>query len=918
MKKTLQSHLPKRGAPVKNRSQKQRIGSVQHTFCPIEHIEHEAMCLRGEIGREWVAILEVQGMNYRLRDEEEQYRINEQFQQILVSLTHPSQILLRIVPMDVERYLSFFTSDTSPDTGRHPRWPGIWRELASSHTHFMRAMVTHRTLLEHHFYVIVPALSESVQEEDGQTFTSLFRGRKARAQQREAEEARAWHQLAVRCQELERKLGAMSLSTHRLSNDELTSLIYTCLRPQEARTSPLLVSWMEGVDRLVTFNGVGREKTTRPNAQTPDEMAEQGDEMAALRWPMVADLIAPAGIQVWPDHVKIEQDHVQVLDIHTLPRRVGPGWFHQLMHIDEVMDISFFYIPQPPATTMRALRRKRFEMHSSTMIDTELDRYPDPKRVAAEADIENLMDRIAAGHDRVLEFAMHVLVRAESAEVMQKRTKRIRAMLYSMQLGSRVAYFEQEKGVRSCLPYARSVLRTNAYPLILGSHEASSTFPFLSQTLFEVGGILEGVTRTGEPIVIDWWEKRRRNANRLIVGPSGSGKTFKAHMDIDRLFLRYAKPIGEEVALPFQCIIVDIEREFRRQTLERGGEWLRLAPGTSVCINPFDLPQTHQFSSSQTHQYVEYRLSDKVADMQALLDVMLAEHDAQGKGRLSNQEKGLLDKALYLAYSHCRITEDPLTHHRTPPLMHDLYDILKSEVCGPDSTGLSDRLHRFVEGSLSGMFSGQTNVALDMPLECFDIHDLPNDLRPIAIFLLSSHVWNRSFGSTIPMTFIVDELASLFQYEEGRRFLETLFQRARKHYLSVVGITQYIGILESSSIPTNCATTIIMAQESASLDLVQSIFHLSHAEVQELRTFGKGEALLLLGDQHFAVRFEASESEYRIATSDPIDLARMVQDREAAEERPTTRSFPPKAITPLTRVLPSENGYGKEEYLYEQ
>lgn len=870
---------------------KTRIGSVQQTFCPIESIKHEAMCLQGATGREWLAILEVQGINYRLRDEEEQYQLNEQFQQVLVALTHPLQILLRIVPMDVERYLTFFTPEASPDTDEC--WPGKWRELASSHTQFMRQLVTRRSLLEHRFYLVVPALAESVQEENGSVLASLFRGRKARRQQREAEDARARHQLALRCQEIERQFSAMALSTHRLSDEELMHLISTCLHPQEAHTYPLHSSWIEGVDRLVTFNG------TKHQPETPTDISEDvaAPDDTAFRWPLVADLVAPACIQVKPDHVQIEQEYAQVLDVHTLPRRVSPGWFNQLMHIDEVMDLSLFYIPQPPATTMRALRRKHFEMHSSTMLDTELDRYPDPVRVAAQADIEKLMDRIAAGRDRVLEFAMHVLVHGGSLEVLQARSKRIRAMLYSMQLGSRVAYFEQEKGVRACLPYARDTLRTNAYPLILGSHEASSTFPFLSQTLFEETGILEGISRTGEPVVIDWWSKHRRNANRLIVGPSGAGKTFKAHMDIDRLFLRYGKPHLDQPTLPFQCIVVDIEREFRRQTLERGGEWIRLAPGTEQCINPFDLPQTHR-----SHQYVEYSLADKIADLHALLDVMLGEHDMQNRGRLTNQEKGLLDKALYLAYSHCRITEDPATHHRTPPLLHDLYDILKSEVCGPDHTGLSDRLHRFVEGSLAGLFSTQTNVDLSAPLECFDIHDLPSDLRPIAIFLLSSHVWNRSFGSTIPIVFVVDELASLFQYEEGRRFLESLFQRARKHYLSIVGITQYIGILEQSSIPTNCATTIIMAQEPASLDQVQSIFHLSKAEVQELRTFGKGEALLLMGERHFAVRFEASEPEYRIATSDPTDLAQMVH-----EEEKSTRSLSPQDLIPLVTAAASED-----------
>src|SRR5262249_43980084 len=145
----------------------------------------------------------------------------------------------------------------------------------------------------------------------------------------------------------------------------------------------------------------------------------------------------------------------------------------------------------------------------------------------------------------------------------------------------------------------------------------------------------------------------------------------------------------ENGPLPFQCIVVDIEREFRRHTLARGGQWIRLAPGTKQCINPFDLPQTHR-----SHQYVEYSLADKIADLQALLDVMLAEHDAAGRGRLSNQEKGLLDKALYEVYKRCGITDDPTTHDRTPPLMGDLYALLVNEVCGADTTQLHARLHR--------------------------------------------------------------------------------------------------------------------------------------------------------------------------------------------------------------------------------
>jgi hypothetical protein len=879
----LGAHGDKNGKPTP------RTGSVQHTFCPIQEVKDEALCLKMGGTREWLAVLEVGGINARLRSEEEQYQINEQFQQLLVALAHPLQILMRVTPIDLSGYLSSFILtpeqkkamlyDADPTQKRMIK---TWMQLATSHVQFMKNRAADQTLLSRRFYLVVPALSTCVEELHSTALARmfhLFRPSFSGEASKAAQEARARHQLTIRCEALERKLVSMSLSARRLSNNELIELEAACLQP--CWTSGLATRALEQADEPnQSQTGDARGK---PLSSRKAKRVEDFPRMEEGSWSPIADRIAPASIQVSPGYTRIEEDYVQVLDVHTLPRQVGPTWFSQLMRIDEVMDVSLFYIPQPKRATMRALHRKRFEMHSSTMIDTEQDRYPDPERVAAQADIENLMDRVATGGDRVLAFAMHVLVRGASLWEMRARANRIRAMLYSMQLGARIAYFEQEKGVRSCLPHARSELRTSEHPLILGSHEASSTFPFLEHSLFEETGILEGMSHTGEPIAIDWWSKRRPNANRLIVGPSGVGKTFKVHLDIDRLLLRSfgtASVRQREPKLPFQCIIVDIEREFRRQTLERGGEWIRLAPGTRQCINPFDLPQTNAHTPRPSHQHVEYHLCDKIADLHALLDVMLAEHDEEGRGRLTSWEKGLLDQALSFAYDLCGITDDPATHHHEPPLMRDLYDILKSEVCGKDDTGLSDRLQRFVSGSLSGLFSGQTNVALDRPLECFDIHDLPTDLRPIAIYLLSSHVWNRSFGSTTPIVFVVDELASLFQYEEGRRFLEALFQRARKHYLSVVGVTQYVGILERSSIPTNCATTIIMAQEAASLDLVQRIFHLGEAEVQELRTFGKGEALLLMGEQHVAVRFLASESEYRIATSDPSDLAEAAQGHE--------------------------------------
>lgn len=876
-------------------SSPKKIAGVQAFYCPVRELGPNYFSLYvpsapGE--RELRGVLEVSGLNYLLKSEEEQRLVNDVFQTVLASLSYPLQVLMRVVPLDLEGYLRTFQVPVR--VGAPNSTPSLWQQHAAGYVQFLRDLATRQTLLERNFYVIVPAHDAPIEDSGSLLSRILLSGRMRSARQVEAELSHAKQQLDLRCADLTRQLSAMGLSVRRLGGQELAQLEYSCYSPRRAQEYPLQPDWLEGIDRLTRRGDLVGEKPQESERARPelDWEAERRatkkkkgrDAEEVFRWPDLADLISPTGIRLAADSLYMEKDYVQVLDVHALPRQVAAGWFCQLATIGEPLELSLFYAPLPAAKTMQQLRRKRFEMSTSSALGQDIGRY-DPEVLIAQNDIEGLMDRIASGQDRMLEFSMHILVRGASKRELEDRVARVRAVLHSMLLGVRPAIFEMDKGFRSCLPYCQNELRTGEYPIALASRELATTFPFLSHTLIMQSGILEGITLNDEPVILDWWAKSFRNANRLIVGPSGSGKSFKTKLDIIRSFLLYhAKALWERqesVGLPFQTLIVDIEREYLRPTKLLGGQWIRFAPGSLHQINPFDLPRTHPNSSQRF--IGEDSLSDKVSKLQALLDVMLAEQEpGSGVRRLSNLEKGLLDKAIYETYKRAGITSDPQTHDQTPPLMQDLYQVLLSEVCGPDTTGLASRLQRYVTGSLAGTFAGQTNVVLNAPVVCFDIHDLPKDLRPVALFLISEHVWTVSFGSTIPRQFIVDELLSLYEYEEGKWFLESLFQRARKHYLSIIGITQYPKILLESTIPTNCAINVIMAQELASLPLVRDVFKLSDPEIQLVRSFGKGEGLVLCGDKRFAVRFEASEHEYYYCTSDPEDLARF--EREALKE----------------------------------
>jgi hypothetical protein len=257
---------------------------------------------------------------------------------------------------------------------------------------------------------------------------------------------------------------------------------------------------------------------------------------------------------------------------------------------------------------------------------------------------------------------------------------------------------------------------------------------------------------------------------------------------------------------------------------------------------------------------------------------MLADHTPSGGGRLTSEEVGLLDRAFYETYRLAGITSDVNTHERMAPLMKDLYEVLESGECGPDQTGLTQRLRRYVHGSLAGMFRGPTTVGLNNAVVVFDIHDLETELRPIGLFLVSNYVWTQSFQSTIPRQLIVDEAATLYQYESGAEFLEELVRRARKHYLGVTIITQHPAIFAKSAIPSNCAVHLLMRQDVTSLDLIGRLFHLSESERQIVRRLGIGEALLTVNEKRLVVKFEASELEHLLATTNPQEIARWQRD----------------------------------------
>jgi hypothetical protein len=910
-------------------------GSVQRRYVGIRDTRQDVLVLHSSAapnGCEYRAIIEVSGINFLLKGEQEQLIISDLYQHLLASLTHPIQVLMRVLPLDLSPFLRHLTppketlaplsasgerGSTGPArvlTGVLETIRGVWRELASSLKTLFRGLAENRTLLERHFYLVVPADMDLAKDPGlfGMGFGKKKRGPRRR---RAAEFDRARQQLALRVSEISRQLSEMGLTCHRLSNKELARLYHGCLMPRKARRYPLPDQVLDGIDRPVLASApLARSESpsgARPGALTPATDGAVGATPKKKRrflslfsrffslfsrkrrreepwrdFAQLADVVAPASVVLQPDALCVEQEYNRVIVVDALPRNVALGFMRPLVEVDEPMEISLFYRPCESRMAIHQLNRKRVEFRSTRNYLQRRENYQHPELAVAEGDVDDLIPKVASGEERMLDVSMYVLLRGASVEELDERTDRLMTTLSNMLVVARSAVFEQDLGFRSCLPECRNLLGRTVW--LDGTSAAIATFPFMSNTLFMSDGILEGITPEGEPVVMDWWSPEQRNANRLVIAPSGSGKSYKCKIDLARMFLRYMRDWDGRGDPPAQFFVIDPDGEWQRECALFNGQYIVLAPGSPHHINPFALPLPRDRSQVRTGYGPEDDLrtdvlAETVQQSHALLEIALADRTAAGAGTLTATEKGFVDRCLYQMYRNAGITSDPSTHRQTPPTMKDLYEVMAEGSCGPDPSGLASRLRRYVDGSLAGLFAGQTNVKLDNPVVVFHV---PRDveLRALIYFLISRHVWNVSFGSNIPRMLIVDEMLSLYEHPEGAHFLDTLFQRSRKHYLSLVGIVQQPLKLRESTIPANCATVILMKQEASSLDFVADLCKLSPQERHHLSLCGKGDALFLTNQNRIFVHFVASELEHRIATTDPVELARWEEEERRASQ----------------------------------
>jgi hypothetical protein len=868
--------------------------SVQREMLYLRETSGDMLCLYtpgSPTRRSYRAVLEVSPVNLALKAEDEQEAIIERFGALIRSLSFPLQVLVRNQRLDLVPYIRHLLIRPSEER----QHPSDWYALTSSVAELVQQIAAQRTLIERHVYVIIPA-SQGARRRGG--IAPLFG--KGRAHHVAGTRELAQQELALHSEALTQQLASCGLVCQRLRNDELARLFYRCLTPERAIAHPLPDKLLTAVGHPTSVKGRSRSAPRSQGVQVAGsghhrEASSLVIDKAERPLPVpdvlhLADLLAPECIEVTPDALRVGQEYACGLAVTACPREVSfDGWLAPLVLHDEVFDLTFHYHPQDTAAMKRQLRCNRAGHASGRRFNRREGRADDPDTLVAEEDITRLLDDLARSRERVLDLGFYLLLRANTREALAERVERLSSVLglLALDAAEHPTTFEQAEAFQSCLPQARDeLLRT----FTLDSTTLATMFPFLSNSLVMPGGVLMGISETHEPVLLNPWDSALENPHLFIGGVTGSGKSYLGKLLVERdLLLNWRR--GD------QSFVIDPDLEYQQLAEALGGTVVRLAPGSVQRLNPFDLlPPRCDLSVYLPEASRGDRLAEKIQDLHAMLDILLAEDvspSSSGSGMLTKREKGLLDRGLYETYHRAGITGDPRTHRRQPPLLRDLYDILKSGLCGPDETDLCGRLYRYVSGSLSSLFSDETSVDLASHLVVWDIRDMRGELRTLAIALIADRVWTQAlYDSRMPRALYIDEAASLIEHPAGGQFLATLSRRARKRYLRLVTMTQnpeqFVQDPWGSVVASNAAIKVLKTQDATSAAAVAERFHLTRSEQQRLITFGSHEALVLAGGKRVIISIPASQREHTLITTNPVEGAEQSNIGHAGADSPAS------------------------------
>ncbi|MBU1623156.1 MAG: ATP-binding protein, partial [Nanoarchaeota archaeon] len=516
------------------------------------------------------------------------------------------------------------------------------------------------------------------------------------------------------------------------------------------------------------------------------------------------------------------------------------GNFDISIHI-EPYDLEFMMV-----MLNKELQKQRgdlWSMNNKGIINPILEiKYQDTRKV---------LDNLQKGNEKLFNVSLYITCKAPTIEELNLLSKKMEAELNALLMIPTHPSYEQHKAFKSVLPLGIDELKIKRN---VTTKALSAFFPFTSQFLqVDESGILLGLNKNNIPIIKDIF--KLYNANGVVLASSGGGKSYFTKLMISRLLLNGTK-----------VMVIDPQAEYIDLVKKFEGQLVTISKNSSTIINPLDL---------MGHDYDEKKLT-----LLELFPIML--------GQTSEIQKAVLDRALTATYSAKGINNDKSTWRKRPPIMGDLVKQLKSmsknatKIESETYRSLINRIEMYVSG-VFGFLNKQTNLNFNNQFVCFNIGEMPNQVKPTVMFLILDYVYMKMKKDIERKILVVDEAWSLLERAEDEGYVFKIVKTARKFNLGLLLITQDVADLlkndAGKALLNNSEYTLLLRQKPSIIDQVQKTFHLSTLERDRLLTATTGEGIIIISNEHSEIKIIASPEEHEVITTNADErLAKEIKE----------------------------------------
>lgn len=576
------------------------------------------------------------------------------------------------------------------------------------------------------------------------------------------------------------------------------------------------------------------------------------------------DVIAPSSISINKDYITLDDKFARILFIESFPSFLSTDFFTELTSISCNMITSVHIRSLRQDKAVKMIRNEMVNINSSvgeaqkkaSKAGYSADLIS-PKLQKSQNEAKKLMNDITSRNQKLFLATTTLMVFADSLEELDAVTKMTATIGAKYLCTIKPLMYQQEAGFISCLPLC--IKETEADRLFT-TETVSLLMPFCTQELSHPRGLYYGLNAVSHNLIL-FNRKDSKNANGIVLGTSGAGKSFSCKREIFDVLLSTDDDV----------FVIDPEREYSPLAEKVNGEIVRIAAGSDIYLNPFDM---------------DLRYADKDDPITLKSDFIssLCETVLGGRFGLSPIQMTIIDRCTRLVYQPYmeylqKSSENKLFDKDHCPTLIDFYKCLLKQP-EPEAQNIALALERYTEGSLD-TFAHKTNVDVTKRFVVYDIKDIGTQLKEMGLQVCLNDIWNRmitnaSLGKRT--WFYIDEFYLLTQTDSSASFLQKIFKRARKWGGIPTGITQNVEDVlnrpEARSIITNC--DFIMMLNQSPIDRVElgNLLGISQTQMAYITNADVGQGLIYTGNSiiPFVDKYPKDTESYKIMSTKFEDL----------------------------------------------